>query len=173
LAERFNRTILESLRTIILDSGLRKNLWNEILSACTLTLNQVPTHKSKKSPYELFKNRSIPLAFFRPIGNPVAVLSSYKKNKKQSKLEPRGELGTLIGFNPEIKSYHILTEEGIIINSKSVDFLEFVSPEKPLSDDNELIGKEIVETCLEKADPKEREEKDTTVKEEEDEDQPS
>jgi transposase InsO family protein len=44
LAERFNRTILESLKTIIIDSGLRQNLWNEILSACTLTLNQIPTH---------------------------------------------------------------------------------------------------------------------------------
>jgi transposase InsO family protein len=54
LAERFNRTIL-------LDSSLRKNLWNEIMSACTLTLNQIPTHQSKKSPNELFKNKSIPL----------------------------------------------------------------------------------------------------------------
>jgi hypothetical protein len=101
LAERFNRTVLESLKTILLDSGIQRNLWNEVLSACTLTLNQVPTHRSNKSPYELFKNRAIPLNFFRPIGNPVVVLALHKK----SKLDPRGETGQLIGFNPELKSY--------------------------------------------------------------------
>jgi transposase InsO family protein len=114
--------ILESLRTIILDSGLRQNLWNEILSASILTLNQIPAHKSKKSPHELFKLDSIPLDFFRPIGNPVAVLSS---NKKRSKLDPRGELGKLIGFNTELKSYRILTDGGDIINSKHLEFLDF------------------------------------------------
>jgi hypothetical protein len=78
LAERFNKTILESLKTILLDSGLRKNLWSEILSATTLTLNQVPTHRSKRSPYELFKGHCIPLNYFKPIGNPVAFLSLHK-----------------------------------------------------------------------------------------------
>ncbi|KNZ54133.1 hypothetical protein VP01_3031g1 [Puccinia sorghi] len=121
LAERFNRTILESLRTILHDSGIRKNLWNEILSASTLTLNQIPAHKSKKSPYELFKGVSISLDFFRPIGNTVAVYSHQAKNK----LEPRGELGKLIGFNPELKSYRILLKDNQIINSKNVEFLDF------------------------------------------------
>jgi transposase InsO family protein len=102
LAERFNRTILESLRTLILDSGLRQNLWNKVLSASILTMNQIPTHKSKKSPYELFKQQVLPLKYFHPIGNPVVFLS---QNKKKSKLDPRGELGKLIGFNAELKSY--------------------------------------------------------------------
>lgn len=56
LAERFNRTILESVRAILKDSGLNKRLWNEVVKASTLTLNQIPAHKSKKSPFELFKN---------------------------------------------------------------------------------------------------------------------
>jgi hypothetical protein len=163
LAERFNRTILESLRTILLDSGLRKNLWNEILSACTLTLNQVPAHKSKKSPYELFKEKTIPIKFFHPIGNPVAVLSSHKK---KSKLEPRGEMGTLIGFNPEIKSYRILTDSGPIINSKNVKFLDFIPRKTSLEDHDELLIQEIVEQpAVEFKEP--REEGDSSIKVEE------
>ncbi|KNZ47894.1 hypothetical protein VP01_6061g1, partial [Puccinia sorghi] len=86
LAERFNRTIIESLWTVILDSGRQPSLWNEILSACVLFLNQIPSHRSKKSPYEFFKGASIPLNLFKPMGNPVSVLS----NTKKSKLEPRG-----------------------------------------------------------------------------------
>jgi transposase InsO family protein len=104
LAERFNRTILESLRTIILDSGLSPKLWNEILSTSTLTLNQIPTHRSKKSPYKLFKMKSIPIDFFKPLGNPLVVVS----NKVKSKLEPRGDFGKLLGFNVDLKSYKIL-----------------------------------------------------------------
>jgi transposase InsO family protein len=142
LAERFNRTILELLKTIILDSGIRQNLWNKILSACTLTLNQIPTHRSNKSPYKLFKNTSIPLNFFHPIRNPVAVLSLHKK---KAKLEPQGELGKLIGFNPEMKSYQILKEEGSIINSKSVTFLNYI-PCQGISDSyDELLIEEKTE----------------------------
>ncbi|POW01580.1 hypothetical protein PSTT_12373 [Puccinia striiformis] len=68
LAERFNRTILESMRAIFKDSGLRKDLWHEIVKSSALTLNQIPAHRSKKPPYELFKNRSLPLKYFKPVG---------------------------------------------------------------------------------------------------------
>jgi transposase InsO family protein len=57
LAERFNRTILESLRTILEDSGIDKRFWNKIAKVSSLTLNQIPTHRSKKSPFELFMSR--------------------------------------------------------------------------------------------------------------------
>jgi transposase InsO family protein len=162
LAERFNRTILESLRTIILDSGLRQNLWNEILSASVLTMNQVPTHKSKKSPFELFKHQVIPLNYFRPIGNPVAVISS---NKRKTKLDPRGELGRLIGFNAELKSYRILWNDGIIVDSKSVEFLDYHPAESQISNHDELL----VESP-EKIELKEgiNQDKRTDIKEEED-----
>ncbi|KNZ51630.1 hypothetical protein VP01_3880g3 [Puccinia sorghi] len=33
LAERFNRTVIKSLRTVMLDSGLKPNLWNEVISS--------------------------------------------------------------------------------------------------------------------------------------------
>jgi hypothetical protein len=152
LAERFNRTVLESLKTILLDSGIRRNLWNEVLSACTLTLNQVPTHRSNKSPYGLFKNQAIPLNFFCPIGNPVVVLALHNNRRhKKSKLDPRGETGQLIGFNPELKSYWILMDDNLIVNSKSVTFLNF-SPDyntidyhdKLLVDENDVRPVEAV-----------------------------
>ncbi|KNZ53201.1 hypothetical protein VP01_3309g2 [Puccinia sorghi] len=135
LTKRFNRTVIESLRTVMLDSGLRPNLWNEVLSACVLSLNQIPAHKSKKSPYELFKGSSIPLNFFKPNGNPVAVLLK----KKNSKLEPRGDFGKLIGLNAELKSYRIRLDDGRIFNSKNVQFLKFSDEGITLADHDKLI----------------------------------
>jgi hypothetical protein len=77
-------------------------------------------------------------------------------------------MGTLIGFNPELKSYQILTEAGSIFNSKNVTFLEFVPSDKSSGDHDELLVKRnsepIVETRVE-----EEMKEDVQIKEEEDE----
>ncbi|KNZ55494.1 hypothetical protein VP01_2661g2 [Puccinia sorghi] len=165
LAERFNRTVIESLQTVMLDSGLRPNLWNEVLGSCTLALNQIPTHRSKQSPYELLKKKSIPIDFFKPIGNPVAVLS----NQKKSKLEPRGDFGRLVGLNAELKSYWVRLDDGRFVNLKSVKFLDFSSEDNELPDYGELIVQQERETVTQPAISKENDEEDNgfNVKEEE------
>ncbi|KNZ59555.1 hypothetical protein VP01_1703g1 [Puccinia sorghi] len=100
---QFNRTILESLQSIIHDSGMNNRLWNELARVSSLNLNQVPAHKSKKSPFELFKNRSLPLNYCHPIGNKVSYL--ILPEQSFSKIKPKGSLGRLIGYNDELKSY--------------------------------------------------------------------
>jgi hypothetical protein len=103
LAERFNRTILESMRTILEDSEVNKQFWNEIAKVSSLTLNQIPAHCSKKSPFELFKGRTLPLDYFWPIGKKVSYV--ILTERLFSKLQPKGELGILIGYTDEIQSY--------------------------------------------------------------------
>ncbi|KNZ63425.1 hypothetical protein VP01_11462g1, partial [Puccinia sorghi] len=118
-------------------------LWNEILSSCTLALNQIPSHCSKKLPYELFKEALILLSFFKPIGNPVAVIS----NQKKSKLEPRGDFEKLIGLNAELKSYQIRLDDRRILNSKNDKFLDFSSKNLPTPDYGELLVEPKAEVC--------------------------
>ncbi|KNZ45957.1 hypothetical protein VP01_7671g2, partial [Puccinia sorghi] len=101
----------------------------------------IPSHKSKKSPYELFKNASISLNFFKQIGNPVAVLL----NQKKSKLEPRGDFGKLIGLNPELKSYCVSLDDGRIVNSKNVKFLDFNTKDSHSPDFGELTVEQKTE----------------------------
>jgi hypothetical protein len=166
LAERFNCTILESLKTNLLDSGFSPSLWNEILGACTLTLNQIPTHRSKKSPYELFKLKSVPLHYFKPIGNPLVLVS----NKTKSKLEPRSEFGKLLGFNVDLKSYRILLSNGKIIETKNVQFLDFdTSISSSSLDVNELIEelRPKKDDKISQTDKEPEEEREPSIKEEE------
>ncbi|PLW25210.1 hypothetical protein PCASD_24627 [Puccinia coronata f. sp. avenae] len=87
LAERFNRTILESMRTILEDSEVNKQFWNKIAKVSSLTLNQIPAHGSKKSPFELFKGRTLPLDYFRPTGNKVSYV--ILPERSFSKLQPK------------------------------------------------------------------------------------
>ncbi|KNZ51130.1 hypothetical protein VP01_4080g1, partial [Puccinia sorghi] len=99
----FNRTIIESTRAILKDSGLSLCFWNEIIKASTLTLNQIPSHQSKKSPFKRFKNRSLPLDYFKPIGLRVAYRNL--PDVSNSKLAQIGGLGKIIGYTNELRSY--------------------------------------------------------------------
>lgn len=144
LAERYNRTILESLRTILKDSSFPLRFWNDIVKVSTLTLNQIPAHKSKKSPFEQFKNRSISIDFFRPIGNRVSYL--ILPPKTTSKLMPKGQLGTLLGYNDEIKSYRILSDDGKIIDTKNVRFLDEMKTVKGCDEEDLEIILEVDRT---------------------------
>ncbi|KNZ58529.1 hypothetical protein VP01_1913g1, partial [Puccinia sorghi] len=101
-----------------------------------LTLNQIPSHRSKNSPYELFKGRKLPLEFFKPVGNRVSYL--VLPEQQLDKLESKGLMGTLIGYNDELRSYRILGDNGRIIDTSHLKFLD---PEHPrsttCSDDSE------------------------------------
>jgi hypothetical protein len=113
------------MRTILEDSRIDKRYWHEIAKASSLTLNQIPTHRSKKSPFELFKNRTLPINYFYPIGNRVSYLL---QSKPFSKLKPKGELGVLIGYTDELRSYRILSDGGKIVETKNVQFLDYTPP---------------------------------------------
>lgn len=60
LAEIFDCTILETLKRTLVDSTINSRLWHEIPELCTLIINQFPAHKSKSSPFELFKVKLFP-----------------------------------------------------------------------------------------------------------------
>ncbi|KNZ59920.1 hypothetical protein VP01_1642g5 [Puccinia sorghi] len=109
--------------SILDDSGINRKYWNEIAKVSTLTLNQIPSHKSIKSPFELFKQRVIPLTYFYPMGNRVAIIDQPKESF--SKLAPNGKLGILIGYNDELLSYRVLSNDGKIISTKHLKFLDY------------------------------------------------
>lgn len=109
-----------------------------MLKTSTLTLNQIPSHQSKKSPYKLFKGRKLPLDFFKPIGNRVSYL--IQPELQHAKLEAKGLLGTLIGFNDELRSYKILGDNGKIVDTSHLKFLDPIKPNKSKSiNDSDLI----------------------------------
>ncbi|KNZ55081.1 hypothetical protein VP01_276g1 [Puccinia sorghi] len=143
LAERHNRTIIESLRTILTDSKINRQYWSNIVKFSMLTLNQIPSHRSNKSLYELFKGKTLPLEFSHPISNPVSFLNEPKTHGW--KLYPKGSKGRLIGYNEELQSYHILPENRRIIDTKSVQFLDFQPIKSPQIDEEDNEPFEIIQ----------------------------
>ncbi|KNZ61842.1 hypothetical protein VP01_134g2 [Puccinia sorghi] len=55
-----------------------------------------------------------------------------------SRLGAKGLIGTLIGYNDELLSYKILGDDGRIIHTKHLTFLDLPSPKTSSFDDEEL-----------------------------------
>ena len=93
--------------------------------------------------------KNIPIQFFKPIGNPLVVVS----NRNKFKLELCGNFGKLLGFNFDLKSYRIQLSNGKIIDSKNVQSLDFDSSKTPSAFDLSNLIEERKLDQGEKVDP--------------------
>ncbi|GJT18370.1 putative ribonuclease H-like domain-containing protein [Tanacetum coccineum] len=77
VAERRNRTVIETARTMLADSKLPTNFWAEAVNTACYVQNRVLVVKPhNKTPYELFHGRTPTLSFMRPFGCPVTILNT-------------------------------------------------------------------------------------------------
>ncbi|KNZ48178.1 hypothetical protein VP01_5855g1 [Puccinia sorghi] len=66
----------------------------------------------------------------------------HKSLGHKQKLDPRGDLGRLIGFDTKLKSQKIFMNDGKLVNSKNVNFLDFNSLSESEGHHDELVLKE-------------------------------
>ncbi|KAI3775882.1 hypothetical protein L1987_45639 [Smallanthus sonchifolius] len=75
VAERKNRTLVETARTILADSKLLVTFWAKAVNTVCHVLNRVLTVKRhNKTCYELLNNRKPNLDYLLPLGNPCTLL---------------------------------------------------------------------------------------------------
>ncbi|KAA1082882.1 hypothetical protein PGT21_018694 [Puccinia graminis f. sp. tritici] len=110
---------------------------------------------------------TIPLNFFKPLGNPLVVVSQDKK----SKLEPRGDFGKLIGFNVDLKSYKVQLSDGKILDTNNIQFLNFNTSIPASTDLCDIIEEQQAKNDEKQVQPlkniNQKEEGETVIKEEE------
>ncbi|KNZ47917.1 hypothetical protein VP01_6045g2, partial [Puccinia sorghi] len=64
----------------------------------------------------------------------------------KSKLKPRGDFnGKLIGLKPELKSYRVRLDDGRLVTSKNVKFLDFNTKDTHSPDFGELTVEQKIE----------------------------
>jgi len=95
LAERINYTLLTKVRAILYESFIPKTLWTEILLAVTYIYNRTPhSFLGFKTPYEARYNTKPDISNIRLLGS-----TAYYKEARTTKLQEKGNLSILIGFN--------------------------------------------------------------------------
>ena len=137
-AERLNRTLLEKVRTMLIDSKLAESFWDKALNFANYARNRTPSQVLDwKTPYEMFYKKVPNVRHLRAFGCKVFVLNS----KFDSKLSPRSQVGIFMGYTASTSNYVILTKNGYVV-SKDVNFIE-----------NELPGPTVFEENAEKTIP--------------------
>jgi len=95
ISERYNRTLMNKVRALLITSGLPKFLWGEAAISATYLYNRTPNSSLSeyRTPYELKLGEKPNIANIRVWGS-----IAYKKEPKTSKLAPKATPHILIGY---------------------------------------------------------------------------
>nr|GEV20015.1 putative ribonuclease H-like domain-containing protein [Tanacetum cinerariifolium] len=105
VAERKNRTLIETARTILADSKLPTMFWTEAVRTACYVLNKVSvTSPHNKTPYALLIG-SIPyVSHFKPFGCHVTILNT---SDHLGKFDGKADEGYIVGYSISNKAYRV------------------------------------------------------------------
>ncbi|KAF5753698.1 putative RNA-directed DNA polymerase [Helianthus annuus] len=107
VAERKNRTIIETARTMLVESELPIQFWGEAISAACYTLNRVLTVKRHgKTCFELLQKRKPDLSYLEPFGAPCTMI------EPDGKFGARAIEGFFLGYaTPNFRVWNLATKK--------------------------------------------------------------
>lgn len=121
VAERFNRTIVEKTRCMLIDAQLKRVFWAEAVTTSVYVLNRIPCKGSgSKTPEELWSNEKP--AIMRVFG---CVGMVHIPKEKRKKLDPKSMKCIFLGYSDVSKAYRLYNPETRkIVYSRDVEFIE-------------------------------------------------
>nr|GEX13874.1 putative retrotransposon [Tanacetum cinerariifolium] len=119
LAERLNKTLMDKVRCLLIQSGLPKNFWAEATCTAAYLINRSPsTAIKKKTHMEMWSGHPSDYGMLRTFG---CVAYSHVQ---QGKLEPRAVKCVLLGYPEGVKGYRLYRldkESPKIVTSRNVE----------------------------------------------------
>ncbi|GJS20301.1 putative ribonuclease H-like domain-containing protein [Tanacetum coccineum] len=113
VAERKNRTLIESARTMLADSKLPTTFWAEAINTTCYVQNRVLVTKPyNKTPYELFLGRKPALGFMRPIRCLVTILNTIDH---LGKFDGKADEGFFVGYSINSKTFRVFNSRTRIV----------------------------------------------------------
>ncbi|KAK8538769.1 hypothetical protein V6N12_034477 [Hibiscus sabdariffa] len=118
VSERRNRTLLDMVRSMMSHTDLPTSFWGYALGTAAFTLNRVPSKSVQKTPHENWTGRRPNMSFLKIWG-----CKAYVKHQMSTKLEPKSEKCTFVGYPKETKGYYFYNEYKVFVARTGV-FLE-------------------------------------------------
>lgn len=100
MIERYNRTAMNSVRSMLHHNKLDDKLWGEALNTAIYLLNRVPnTHTKEVTPYERYFKRKPRVSHLKVL-RCIAYMKAQEKKRSgyQRKLEPRAQAFIMVGY---------------------------------------------------------------------------
>lgn len=127
-AERDNRTLIESARTMLLAKNLPKFLWAEASSTAVYLMNRAGASsvKSQATPYEMWFGVRLDLKHLRIFGSEAFV---NVPKQHLTKLDARAKKMILVGYESSSSNYRVFDPVSKKITvSRDVTFRETIRP---------------------------------------------
>ncbi|GJU07224.1 retrotransposon protein, putative, ty1-copia subclass [Tanacetum coccineum] len=86
MSKRRNKTLLDMVRSMMIQTTLPKSFWDHALETAARILNMVPTKKVEKTPYEIWHGQALKLSYLKVWG--CKALVKRDTLTKPDKLEP-------------------------------------------------------------------------------------
>ena len=141
VAERMNRTLVETVRAMLADSKLPKRFWAEALSTAVYLRNRSPTRAVQDmTPYEAWTGAKPNVSNLRIFGcNAYA----HVPKDERAKMDPKTKRCIFLGYGETTKGYRLYDEEKRrVFFSRDVVFNETKEP----SQDKSSPEKEVAAT---------------------------
>ena len=126
VAERMNRTLVESARSMIHAQGLGQEYWAEAVVAAAYIRNRVISRSTDgKSPHELWYGKKPTVRHLRVWG---CTAYAHVAQEKRSKFDAKAVKCIMIGYSESSKAWRLWdTERKRLIVSRDVTFNEFIT----------------------------------------------
>lgn len=147
-AERFNRTLIEKAKCMLLNAKLPKQYWADAVHTAAYIINRSPTKSlSYKTPEELWSGWKPNVKHMRIFGCEAMV---HLPQEKRKKWDPKAQKMIFIGYCDHSKGYRfIIPNSRKVIKSRDATFLESTVKRDyipvQLSENNSVIKTDISE----------------------------
>ncbi|GFX93371.1 retrovirus-related Pol polyprotein from transposon TNT 1-94 [Trichonephila clavipes] len=122
VAERFNLTALDGIKTLLKSSEVPHKFWGEALLCFAYTWNRICHKDSNKTPFEKYSGRKPSELHLKPFGC-LAYAGVPKQIRK--KFDMRAKMGIMMGYAQRTKGYRIwLINENKLVETIYVRFDE-------------------------------------------------
>ena len=129
VAERFNRTIMESARSMLHAAGLPPMYWGDAVMTAVYLRNRLPTRAlNDVTPYEAWRGEKPDLSHLRVWGCQAFI---HVPRVKRNKLAAKARACVFVGYPPEAKGWLLYDPTGErYVVARDVTFQESVSGTK-------------------------------------------
>ena len=131
-AERLNRTLNDTVRTMLIQANLPQSFWAEAMVTATYLRNRLPSNSiNDRIPYEEWFNKSLDakeLKKLKPFGCIVWDHIDKKVRGKRSKMQDRATPGCFIGYDTTGYKYWNFTRK-TFMTSPNLTFMETEFPD--------------------------------------------
>lgn len=141
-AERDNRTIVESARSMIHGAGVSTKLWAEAVNTAVYILNRTPSSQTPNStPFEMWTNKKPDLSHLKVFGSEAYM---HVPNQKRTKLEAKSVKMILIGYEKNSTNYRLFNEQTQQVTvSRNVLFKERTEETLQQMDETAVVNEEV------------------------------